>query len=418
MGRVTAQELAQWTAEARKNWSIPGIVVGLLQDGEPAVVADGVCSLGSDEQVTPETAFRVASITKPFTTTLAMTLVEDGLLALDAPPPGSPVEATIGQLLSHQGGLASEWPEAYKDLAAHEEGLERIIEGDPPRLPIGPGELFSYCNVGYRLVGAAAARAAGLTFHDAMRSRVIEPLGLRATGSEPLRAARGHDQVEPGSDEHVVVDHPNPRARTPSGGLWSTVDDLLRFAKHHLGGPGPLSRASIEEMQQPQIGTPGGSYGLGWFLRHSAGRRIVEHPGSAAGFQSLLFLVPDEGLAFAALTNSGRGSVAIRELLERLELEAPADSDLSLTTEELTRFAGIYSGNGVEVDVVPDHGHLSLRLTSYDPFSGESTPFPPVLARPVGEREFEIVESEWRGDRLTFPRDGFVCVGVLAARTQ
>src|SRR5262245_17686732 len=418
MGRVTAQDLAQWTAEARENWSIPGIVVGLLQDGEPVMVADGVCSLGNNEQVTPETAFRVASITKAFTTTLAMTLVEDGLLALDAAPPGSRVEATIRQLLSHQGGLTSEWPEAYEDLAAHEQGLERIIEGDPPRLPIGPGELFSYCNVGYWLVGAVAARAAGLTFDKAMRSRVIEPLGLRATGFETSHGARGHDQVEPGSDQHVVVDHPYPRARTPSGGLWSTANDLLRFAQHHLGGPGPLSRASIEEMQQPQIDSPGGSYGLGWFLRQSAGRRIVEHPGSAAGFQSLLLLAPDEGLAFAALANSSRGSAAIRELLERLGLAAPADSHVSLTAEELSGFAGTYSGNGVEIDVAPDDGQLRLRLTSFDPFSGESTVFPPVLARAVGEREFEVVESEWRGDRLTFPREGFVCVGVLAARTK
>src|SRR5262249_12179257 len=159
MARVTAQDLAQWTAEARENWSIPGIVVGLLQDGEPVMVADGVCSLESNEQVTPETAFRVASITKPFTTTLAMTLVEDGLLELDAPPPGSRVESTIRQLLSHQGGLTSEWPEAYEDLAAHEEGLERIIDGHPPRLPIGPGELFSYCNVGYWLLGAPSGPA-------------------------------------------------------------------------------------------------------------------------------------------------------------------------------------------------------------------------------------------------------------------
>src|SRR5262249_56409585 len=99
-------------------------------------------------------------------------------------------------------------------------------------------------------------------------------------------------------------------------------------------------------------------------------------------------------------------------------LATPVDSDISLSAEELSRFAGTYSGNGVEIDVAPDDGHLRLRLTSFDPFSGESTVFPPVLARPVGEREFEVVESERRGARLTFPRDGFVCVGVLAARTK
>src|SRR5439155_1153746 len=167
MERVSAQRLAEWVADARERWSVPGIAVGLFLDGETVVFADGVCELGGDEGVSPETAFRIASITKPFTATLALALAQDGLLALDEPPPGS----------------------------------------------------------------------------------------------------RGHEQTEPGSDEHVVFDHPYPKTRTPSGGLWSTVGDLLRFADHHLGGPGPLSRESVQELQQPHIPAPGGSYGLGWFLR-------------------------------------------------------------------------------------------------------------------------------------------------------
>jgi CubicO group peptidase (beta-lactamase class C family) len=418
MERVSAEQLAEWAAEARERWSVPGIAVGLLRDGETVVAADGVSELGRDERVTQDTAFRIASITKPFTATLALSLAEEGLLALDEPPPASRVQATIRQLLSHQGGLACEWPPALEDLGEREDGLQQLAEGEPPRLPVGPGELFSYCNVGFWLVGAAAAQASERTFEAVTRARVLEPLELAATEFEPRHAARGHDQAEPGSDEHVVVDHPFPRARTPSGGLWSTVDDLLRFADHHLGGRGPLSRASVQEMQRPHISSPGGSYGLGWFLRESAGRQIVEHPGSAAGFESLLSLVPDEGIGFAALSNSSRGSAAIRELLERLGLASTVEPDFALAPEQLTAFGGSYSGNGLEVEVLPEDGRLSVQVTSFDPFSGENVVFPPVLARPVGEREFEVVDPEWRGERLTFPRDGFVCLGVLAARTE
>jgi CubicO group peptidase (beta-lactamase class C family) len=418
MERVSAQQLAEWAAEARERWSVPGLAAGLLRDGETVVAADGVCELGRDERLTPKTAFRIASITKSFTATLALALAEDGLLALDEPPPGSRVEATIRQLLSHQGGLASEWPSALEELGADDDGLQRVAEGEPPRLPIGPGELFSYCNVGFWLVGAAAARACELTFEAAIRDRVLEPLELSATRFEPRHFARGHEQAEPGSDEHIVVEHPYPRARTPSGGLWSTVADLLRFAGHHLGGRGPLSRASVQEMQRPHISAPGGSYGLGWFLRESAGRQIVEHPGSAAGFESLLTLVPDEGFGFAALSNASRGSAAIRELLERLGLASTVDPDFALAPEQLAAFGGSYSGNGLEVEVAPEDGRLKVQVTGFDPFSGENIVFPPVLARPVAKREFEIVDAEWRGERLTFPRDGFVCLGVLAARTE
>jgi CubicO group peptidase (beta-lactamase class C family) len=415
--RVSAQQLAEWVAEARERWGVPGIAVGLLYDRETVFAADGVCELGGEQRVTPETAFRIASITKPFTATLALTLAQDGLHALDEPPAGSRVEATIRQLLSHQGGLACEWPPALEELGKGDDGLQRIAEEEPPRLPVGPGELFSYCNVGFWLVGAAVARASGLTFQAAMGARVLEPLNLGATDFEAQQATRGHDQAEPGSDEHVVVDHPYPQTRTPSGGLWSNVQDLLRFAAHHLGGPGPLSRESIQEMQQPQIAAPGGSYGLGWFLRQSEGRRIVEHPGSVAGFQSLLLLVPDERFGFAALSNSSRGSAAIRDLLERLGLGSTRP-DFPLEPEQLAAFGGTYSGDGIEVEVAPEDGRLSVAVTTFDPLSGENVAYPPVLARPVAEREFEVVDAEWRGERLTFPRDGFVCVGVLAARTE
>ena len=417
MERVSAQQLAEWAAEARERWSVPGIAVGLLYDRETVFAADGVGELGGELRVTPETAFRIASITKPFTATLALSLVQDGLLALDEPPAGSRVEATIRQLLSHQGGLACEWPPALEELGKGDDGLQRIAEEEPPRLPVGPGELFSYCNVGFWLVGAAVARASELTFQAAMGARVLEPLELEATDFEPRQATRGHEQAEPGSDEHVVVDHPYPQTRTPSGGLWSNVQDLLRFAAHHLGGPGPLSRDSIQEMQQPQIAAPGGSYGLGWFLRQSGGRRIVEHPGSVAGFESLLLLVPDERFGFAALSNSSRGSAAIRDLLERLGLGSTGP-DFTMEPEKLAAFGGNYSGDGIEVEVAPEDGRLSVAVTVLDPLSGESVAYPPVLARPVAEREFEVVDAEWRGERLTFPRDGFVCVGVLAARTE
>jgi CubicO group peptidase (beta-lactamase class C family) len=416
--RVSAQQLAEWAAEARERWSVPGLAVGVLHDGETVVAADGICELGSDEQVTPETAFRIASITKPFTATLALVLAQDGLLALDDPPPGSRVEGTIRQLLSHQGGLACEWPAALEELGDGDDGLQRVAEGEPPKLPVGPGELFSYCNIGFWFVGAAAARASELTFQAAMRARVIEPLELATTDFEPRQAARGHNQPEPGSDEHIVVEHPYPAIRTPSGGLWSTVNDLLRFADHHLGGPGPLSRESVEEMQQPHIGAPGGNYGLGWFLGESAGRRIVEHPGSVAGFESLLSLVPDEGFAFAALSNSSRGGAAIRELLERLGLASTVDPDFALTPEQLGAFAGSYSGDGIEVEIVAERDCLSVQVTGFDTFTGENVAYPPVLARPVSQREFEVVDPEWRGERLTFPREGFVCVSVLAARTE
>src|SRR5919198_1758246 len=179
MARVSAQELGKWAAAARARWNVPGIAVGALFDGEVMSTGVGIRELGRGEPVRPDTVFRLASVTKPFTATLAMTLAQDGELALDEPPPGTRVEATVRQLLSHQGGLASEWPRPLDNS-----DLRAVAQAEPERLPIGAGELFSYSNCGFWFVAAGIAHVLGTSFEDAMRVRVIEPLGLQATSFE------------------------------------------------------------------------------------------------------------------------------------------------------------------------------------------------------------------------------------------
>jgi CubicO group peptidase (beta-lactamase class C family) len=417
MQGVSADQLSQVTAEARRRWHVPGIAVGLLQDGAAVFAADGVADLGRREPVTPETPFRIASITKPFVATLAMTLVQDGLLALDEQPPAARTEASVRQLLSHQGGLAIEWPVEFDD-ADDDEALLRLAAREPERLPVGPGELFSYCNTGYWLVGAAIARTSGSTFEQAMDERVLRPLGLAATTFEVTNRAHGHEQVEPGGDEHYPVEDSYPRVRRPSGGLWSTVGDLLSFAAHHLGHPGPLTERTAAEMRRPLIAVPGGSYGLGWFLFDRQGAATVEHTGSAAGYQSLLVLVPESRLAFAGLTNSSRGSAAIRDVLEGIGLRRTSPPRVDLPAEELDRLVGRYEGQGVRIDVARAGGELELRLAELNPFTNAVVELPPLRAHAVGEREFEVTTGEWAGDRFDFPRPGFVRTYVLAQRVE
>ncbi len=419
MERFSAERLAEWASEARERWNVPGIAVGVLRDGETVSAADGLRELGRPETVSPDTVFRIASITKPFTATLAMTLVQDRLLALDQRPPESKVGATVRQLLSHQGGLASEWPEPLDGFGDADDALLRLTERQPELLPVGPGELFSYCNTGFWFVAAAIARALGTSFEEAMRTHVLDPLALRLTGFEAEQPARGHDQVEPGAAEHATTEKTYPRVRRPSGGLWSSVADLLRFAAHHLGGPGPLTPASIAEMQRPQIALAGGSYGLGWLLPETRALPTVEHAGSVVGFQSLLLLVPQDRVAVAALTNSSRGSAAIRDVLEHLGLGPARVAERDLSVAELAALTGRYQGQDFELEITTENGGLSVAATEVDPFNQETQVYPTLHGRPVAEREFEIPDGEWRGERFDFPRDGFVCfLGRLAARTE
>jgi CubicO group peptidase (beta-lactamase class C family) len=405
-------ELAVRASEERERWKVPGLALALLADGRVERGAWGVASLASGEPLAPDVVFRIASITKPFTATLAMTAVRDGLLDLDEPLPG--VAASCRQLLSHTGGLACEWPAPLDPYGDGDDALLRLAEGEPERLPTGPGEEYSYCNVGYWLAAAAIVRATGGTFEATMRERVLEPLGLERTGFEPAdRPAAGH-AVDPGGDEHRQWQDAYPRVRRPSGGLWSNVDDLLRFASHHLGGSGPLPDELRSEMQTRQTSSGRALYGLGWMLRKANSRRVVEHWGGIPGYNTLLTLVPDEGLALAALTNSGRGRGAIRGILEQLGLAVEIPEPVELPAERLAAAAGAYRTLGGEVVLTPAGGALRVDAVEVDPFSGERLELPPLRAVPVSADELVVVdESEFRGDRIELLRPELVRVGGL-----
>jgi CubicO group peptidase (beta-lactamase class C family) len=379
MKPVSSDELADWAGEARERWNIPAIAIGLLRDGATVTASVGAA---------PDDVFRIASITKPFVATLAHELLD-----LDAPPPGTRVAATVRQLLSHQGGLACEWPGSLEEFGDDDEALLRVAAGEPRLLPFGPGELFSYSNVGFWLVGAAIAQSCGTTFEEAMHTQVLDPLALGSTGFETESPVPGYVQVAPGADEHRRFDGGYPRVRRPSGGLLSSVGDLLRFAE---------SQFERRDLQRSLVSGPGFEHGLGWFLRKRAGRRSVEHPGSAAGYQSLLLLIPEEA--------------AITDLLDRLGLATDTPEEVPLTSEQLGEFVGRYEAPGARLELSRDANGLRLDYSEKDPFRREWDAYPPIRLRAVSEREFELVDGEWRGQWLGFPREDVVSFGVVAQR--
>jgi hypothetical protein len=134
---------------------------------------------------------------------------------------------------------------------------------------------------------------------------------------------------------------------------------------------------------------------------------LVFHSGSVAGYESLLLLVPERDFAFAGLSNSARGSAAIRRvcafaLRELCGLPPEEPARIELTPEQLASFAGRYRQDGDEALVTALDGGLRIELTRHDPLGGDAQE-PPLLARPVGEREFVVVEGESKGVRFDFP---------------
>jgi CubicO group peptidase (beta-lactamase class C family) len=376
---VPAFELQEIVCEARSRTGVPGVAAGLLTGDAVVAVADGVLELGGGDLVLADTPFRIASISKPFTASLALSCL--------------PLDERLQGWLSHTGGLRCE---SLQPLPGAGEGL------------------FSYSNAGYWAAGEACARACGSAFGQAMRERILAPLGLAATGyEEPPAPARGH--VQEGETGHRPVPRDvYPAERHASGGLWSTVGDLLAFAAHHLGGPGPLGEKARAAMRQPRSRALGAGYGLGWWVRAAGGGAALDHEGSVAGYQSLLLLVPEQRLALAVLTNSWRGSGLVRHVVERLGLVVPAAANGTDAGVRARDVAGRYALDGAEATIEAAGGRLRVREAEVDPVTGDLIERRAVPADPLGGGVYGFAGGLLMSHRLDFPQPGFARVGWVA----
>ncbi|HKI91958.1 MAG TPA: serine hydrolase domain-containing protein [Gaiellaceae bacterium] len=384
MGTAVSGHLGDIVRAARERTGVPGVAAGLAVDGEVEIVADGVLGLGGDEPVRPETPFRVASISKWFTASLAALCLD-----LDAPVLG---EASASALLSHTAGLRCESAEPLPEIARG---------------------LWSYSNAGYWAAGEACAAACGAPFAEAMRARVLAPLGLGATGyEEPAAPARGHVQ-EAGTGQREAPEDAYPVARRPSGGIWSTVADLMRFGAHQLGGPGPLHEAARAGLRMPRAEALGAAYAHGFWVRELAGGRVaLDHEGSVGGYQSLLLLVPEERLVLAVLTNSWRGRGLIRRVVRDLGLVPVGAGPSSAAPERVWAGRYVLDGSEAEVDVVGDV--VRVREAEVDPVTGTRIASPAWRAEPVGGGTYGVAGGLLMSHRVDFPRAGVARVGWVA----
>jgi CubicO group peptidase (beta-lactamase class C family) len=365
-------------AEALERYGVSALAVSVYSDGDVRERGYGV---------SPDTTFRVASVTKSLASAAALRLVEDGRLSLDKPVTGLRLPwdgITLRHLLSHQAGLATDWWRPLADYGEGDDALQLLAADDAVGAPVGPGRYFSYANPGYWLTGALIERAAGLSFEDALRELVLAPLGMDRTGFDPVVPS-------------VPSSFPYPRARRPSGGLYSCVGDVLCFARHLLGGPGPLSAESVRELQTPQIAVnPEGDYGLGLGVWRGRGRLTVEHGGSLAGVRAQLLVVPEEDVAFALLTDSEQGHFLIDELLGSVGLGLPLPPEATVTDDELAAVSGTFREPlGTTIRVAPGDGGIDLS-------SDDRT----VHFHPVSGTRFVVREGGEKGDWAEFFEDG------------
>jgi CubicO group peptidase (beta-lactamase class C family) len=289
----------------------------VAKNGTPIFTA--AYGLANRERAIPirlDTRLKNGSMNKMFTATAAVTLVQSGKLALDAPLgkyltdyPNAALasKVTIHHLLTHTGGtgdfFGAQFTAHRMDLKTHKDYVALFGKRD---LFFEPGSQWSYSNYGFILLGAVIERVSGQSYFDYVRDHVYKPAGMTSTGSEP------EDQVLPntavgytkraGSHEwQANTDSLGYRAMAAGGG-FTTVEDLLRFATA-LTGNRLLSAENTRLLTTGKVKSGAGQYAYGFVDTTVNGVRVIGHSGGAPGQSGDLLILPESGYVVAALSN-------------------------------------------------------------------------------------------------------------------
>lgn len=337
--RLLDARLARDQADER----LPSIAAGVARDG--VLLWSGGRGLADGARPGADTQYRAGSITKTFVAIAVLRLRDSGELRLSDPigdhldlaSLGAAPEVaalTVGQLLSHSSGLRAEtagpWWERTRGSSLADLASSSLQE-DAARFR--PGRRHHYTNVGYALLGALIAAKSGQTWYEVIASDLLKPLGMVRTTMRPQAPHATGYAVHPYAD--VVLPEPehDAGAMAPAGQLWTTVNDLARFARLLSGQTdGIIAAQTLAEMREPIViaesaGQPwAAAYGLGLQLWNTNGVRSYGHTGSMPGFMALVAITDAPGadtVILACNSTTGFGVSLGSDLLAILADEEP-----------------------------------------------------------------------------------------------
>ena len=325
---TNAPDLQQVLDQVRTDQEIPGVSVVVAQRDEILFAgASGVADLESGRAMTPDTVLYAGSLSKLFTVVLTLQLAEQDKLSLDDVVDGIAAASghdsiRVRHLLTHSSGLDREgnfnyWFNAkFPDRTA----LDRYLHDTDLRSL--PGASVSYSNIGYAALGAVIEQANGRSYDDTLSSRMLEPLGMDASGSlnpgPELAAGYSPANTVIPSEERPfaglgrqvgnrrIREYHNANAMTPAFGVFSSARDLSRLARFLLGygGNEVLSDDMLTEMMTLQAGGRGYGIRLGKYR----GRSVARHGGWFAAHQSHLLLDIQSGISVVVMSNGDSAS--------------------------------------------------------------------------------------------------------------
>ena len=431
--------IAALAAAKMKEFNVPGVAIGILDNGVITTRGLGVTNVNDPQPITPHTVFPIASISKTFAATMMMRLAEQGKIDLKAPVrkylPDFKVrdesvarDVTVWNLLTHTAG----WEGQVSGPDRGEDTLRNFTATVMPDLMqvAPPSAAWSYNNAGFSVSGRVIESVTGKSINRSIEELVFQPLGLKCAGTTAgdfivHRFAVGH--ANRGNEPAAMIRPFSPSVSVTAGGVGLCIDDLLSYANFHLGngitagGERVLSKASLEMMRTTQLHkqSTDDDIGIAWHLRNVGNLRVAAHGGTLSGHILLLELVPERNFAIGILTNSINGwkliqdverealkqyhgatfpknyAIAHRGLVETLPNVEPLASQ-----PDPAQYVGRYLRPMNAVSVRVEQGKLVVQEI---PNSGNARPVMPIAF--FGADRAVITDGNDRGQGIEFVRD-------------
>ena len=402
-------QVSEWIAEHLpaliEQYDVPAAAVGVLAEGEVAEHAAGVLSTATGVEATTESVFQVGSITKLWTSSLVLQLVDEGKVELDATIRTylpefriADVEAadriTVRQLLTHTSGFEGD---IFTDTGLGDDCIEKYLGvlHDVPQL-FPPGSMWSYNNAGFCVLGRLVEVLRGAPFDACVREHLVKPLGITHAATSPyeailFRAAVGHIETEPGAGSHPTPVWALVRSNISAGSMLAmSPRALLAFARMHLEdgravdgtqvlAPGTAARMQARQVELPYLGHLGTSWGLGFERFDTPDGDLVGHDGNTIGQSAFLRIVPEAGVAVALLTNGGNAGPLFRDVVGHALQElagVPLPAEPLPPTEpdpvDAGRYVGTYASSSATVIISQeDDGSIWMDAIPTDALAEE-----------------------------------------------
>lgn len=324
IGQATVEQIEEYVKANMEKFDVPGMSLVIVKEGEIAMQKGfGVQKIGTDLSVDQHTNFCLASVSKSFTALGILQLRDRGLLSLDDPvithlpwfsskDKANSDQITIKHLLQHVSGIPTQ---AYglEILGGTEDDLEEQVKKlQEISLTSVPGTRYQYSNLNYWTQALIIEKLTGEKFADYMARNVFLPMGMERTGyhrqiTDLGNLSAGH-RVEYGVTKYL--DYRVPDVINAAGGLYSNANDLAQYLimllnNGRIAETQIISQTSLDEMITSGVPLRGeAQYGYGWFIAQRIGHTVVNHGGDNPNFTAQIYLLPDEKISFALLSNS------------------------------------------------------------------------------------------------------------------